>query len=134
MEHSEIIVFTDRLVDDFAKVTGDINPIHINEDFAKDTIFKQKIVHGMFLGSIISKIIGTNLPGIGTIYLKQDMKFLAPVFFNKEYKVLVKVVEVNIEKSRVFLETEVYDNESKLKCIEGKALVMNKKWVQDNGK
>lgn len=134
MEHSEIIIFTDRLVEDFAKVTGDINPIHINDDYAKDTIFKQKIVHGMFLGSIFSKIIGTNLPGIGTIYLSQDMKFLAPVYLNKEYKVLVKIVDINIEKSRVFLETEVYDNESKLKCVEGKALIMNKKWVQDNAK
>ena len=62
----------------FAGVTGDLNPFHVNEDFAKDTFFKGRIAHGILLAGFISTVIGCQLPGPGAIYVKQALKFVAP--------------------------------------------------------
>ena len=66
----------------YAGITGDHNPAHINEVYAKQTFFKERIAHGMLTAGLISAVLGMQLPGPGTIYLKQDLKFLAPVKFN----------------------------------------------------
>lgn len=131
-QHSEIIKFSSKNVIDFAALTGDTNPIHIDDEFAKTSIFKKRIVHGMYVGSIFSKIIGTTFPGEGSIYLYQELKFLAPIFLDKEYLVIVKAVSVLKDKNRIFLETNVYDNDFKTLCLEGKATVKNTNWVTKN--
>src|ERR1035437_7861308 len=77
----------------FAKNSGDDNPIHLNEEYAKNSIFKQKIVHGFLAGSLISAAIGKNLPGNGTIYLNQTMKFLAPVFMDETITAYIEVID-----------------------------------------
>ena len=66
----------------YAGVTGDFNPVHVNAEFAKTSMFKQRIAHGMISAGLISAVLGTELPGINTIYMGQDLKFLAPVFYN----------------------------------------------------
>ena len=63
----------------FAGVTGDLNPAHVNEEYAKDTFFKNRIAHGMLSASFISTVIGTMLPGPGSVYMRQEVNFLAPV-------------------------------------------------------
>lgn len=92
----------------FAKLSGDFNPIHIDEEKAKNSIFKTRIVHGLLLASYISTILGMYMPGQGTIYKQQDLQFLKPVKINTEIRVLVKVSEIiNQEKNIYKLETSV---------------------------
>ena len=89
----------------FAGVTGDLNPAHVNEDYAKDTFFKTRIAHGMLSASFISTVIGTMLPGPGTIYMHQEVSFLAPVKFGDTVTAIVEVAEIIAEKKRVRLKT-----------------------------
>lgn len=92
------VTFTQEQVDQFAEVTGDKNPIHINAEYASKSIFKRPIVHGFLAGSVFSMVFGTLFPGEGTIYLFQDMKFTAPTFVNEPYEAVFEVVEVNTDK------------------------------------
>ena len=91
---------TDKDIDDFAKLTGDNNPVHTNSDFAKKTIFKQKVAHGFLSASFISTLIATKLPGPGSIYLSQNLKFLAPVFVDDLVKIKVTDQEIEHEKKK----------------------------------
>ena len=90
---SEKIHVTKRMIQKYAELSGDKNPIHISEEYAAKTIFKKPIAHGMLIGGFISNVIGNVLPGYGTIYLKQDMNFLAPVYFEDWVEVIIKVIE-----------------------------------------
>lgn len=121
----ETFQFTQADVVKFSKVSGDDNPIHLDEEYAKSTIFKKPIVHGFLAGSIFSKIIGTRFPGEGTIYLSQDMKFKRPVHVGQEYSARVEVLELDQEKHRAILSTIVSDSEGN-EVILGSALVQNK--------
>lgn len=89
----------------YAGITGDFNPAHINEPYAAGTFFKGRIAHGMLSAGFISAILGTKLPGPGTIYVKQELKFTAPVRFGDTVTARVEVVELNPEKNRVRLKT-----------------------------
>lgn len=91
---------TERDIDDFAKLSGDDNPVHTNSDFAKKTIFKQKVAHGFLSASLISTLIATKLPGPGSIYLSQNLKFLAPVFIDDHVRVKVTVQDIDHEKKK----------------------------------
>lgn len=92
------VKFTQADVVKFAEVTGDFNPIHLDSEYAAKTIFKKTIVHGFLSGAVFSKVFGTLFPGEGTIYLSQEMKFLAPVFVEEQYEARFEVTEVNTEK------------------------------------
>ena len=113
---------TEKDIDKFAKLTGDNNPVHTNLDFAKKTIFKQKVAHGFLSASLISTLIATKLPGPGSIYLSQNLKFLAPVFIDDLVIVKVTVKEIDHEKKKVKLQTECFKNEKKI--ISGEAIVL----------
>jgi 3-hydroxybutyryl-CoA dehydratase len=89
----------------FAEISGDDNPVHLDEDFAVKTIFKGRIAHGMLSAAFISTVLGTRLPGPGCIYLHQNLKFRAPVRIGDEVEAKVVVTEVNSEKRRVFFDT-----------------------------
>ena len=84
---------TDEDVINFAKLTGDVNPIHILDSFAKTTIFKERIAHGMLVSSFISTILGTKLPGKNTIYLSQNVSFRAPVKIGDTLRVVAEVIK-----------------------------------------
>ena len=118
--------FTQEDVDLFAKVTGDLNPIHINEEYALKSRFGSRIMHGFLAGSIFSRIIGMYFPGNGAIYLSQSMKFLKPMFVNIEYIAKISVVESFAEKNRFNLKTSIYDNSSKELTIDGEAVIYYK--------
>jgi len=107
----------------FAGVTGDFNPAHVNEVYAKDTMFKGRIAHGMLGASLISTVLAMQLPGPGTIYMKQDLKFLAPVRFNDTITATLTVKEVITEKNRVVLEC-VVTNQDGAVVISGEAQVL----------
>jgi 3-hydroxybutyryl-CoA dehydratase len=89
----------------FAEVSGDDNPVHVNEEYASTTMFKGRIVHGALVASLFSKVLGTDLPGNGTIYLGQESRFMKPVRLNETITATVTVVEILVEKNRVKLET-----------------------------
>lgn len=111
----------------FAEVSGDFNPVHLDEEFAKKTIFKGRIAHGFLTASFISTIIATELPGPGSIYLKQSLKFLAPVYINEKILVKVRIIEINVEKSKVKLITECFKNKTLVLTGEAEILIQAKK-------
>ena len=106
----------------FAGVTGDLNPAHVNEDYAKDTFFKTRIAHGMLSASFISAVIGTMLPGPGSIYMRQEVSFLAPVKIGDTVTAIVEVAEIIADKKRVRLKTYCVNQENTT-VADGEALV-----------
>jgi 3-hydroxybutyryl-CoA dehydratase len=89
----------------FAAVTGDTNPMHLNEEYAKGTIFKERIAHGMLAAGLITKVLGTQLPGPGTIYMSQTLKFRAPVRIGETVTATVEVKALHPDKHRATLST-----------------------------
>ena len=96
--------FVEEDVAEFARVSGDSNPAHMDENYAKTTQFKTRIVHGMLAGSLFSALLGTDLPGVGTIYTGQTLKFTRPVHFGEEITASVTVKELNEERNRAVFE------------------------------
>ena len=92
---------------DFARLSLDTNPVHLDEEYGKNSMFKDNIVHGMLVASLISAVLGNELPGNGSIYMKQDLKFMKPVYFGDTCKAVVEVIEKNDEKHIVTLKTTV---------------------------
>ena len=123
--HQEKVKFNQPNVDTFAAITGDNNPIHINAEYAAQTPFGKPIVHGFYAGSIFSKVFGTIWPGEGTIYLYQDMTFLAPVFVEQEYNAKFEVLEVNEEKHRGTIQCILETIDGK-QAIKGLAKLLHK--------
>jgi 3-hydroxybutyryl-CoA dehydratase len=107
----------------YAGITGDLNPAHINEAHAKNTFFKTRIAHGMLTAGFISNILGMQLPGPGTIYMRQSLNFLAPVRFGDTITAKVEVVEVIAEKNRVRLKTTCTNQEGTV-VLDGEAMVI----------
>lgn len=105
----------------FAGLSGDNNPVHINEEFATTTFARGRIVHGVFLGGLISCVLGTRLPGPGAIYVGQSLRFKAPVRIGDTVKAQAEVLSVDLERRRVKLRTiclvrgrEVCDGEAEV--------------------
>ena len=107
----------------FGEITGDKNPAHFDEEYAKTTMFKTRISHGMLVGSLFSKVIGMDLPGKGTIYLTQNLRFRRTVFLGDTIKATVTITQMDTETGRVTLETSC-KNKNGEQVIVGDALVM----------
>ena len=97
--YTESIKVSDANIKKFASASGDKNPIHLNENFAKNTIFKTRIAHGMLIASFISSVIGNKFPGNGTIYVSQNLKFMRPVKINDIVEVKI-ILEKKIPKKK----------------------------------
>lgn len=97
---------TDRDIELFAEVSTDRNPVHLDDDYANDTIFEGRIAHGMLTAGLISAVIGEQLPGHGTIYMGQSLTFLAPVRPGDTVRAEVTVMDIDHAKRRVTLKTE----------------------------
>lgn len=115
--------FTEDDVLAFANVSGDHNPAHVDEQYAATTIFKSRIVHGMLVGSLFSAILGTELPGLGSIYTFQSLKFVKPVYFDEEITATVTVKEIIYEKNRVIFDCVAKNNKEEI-VIVGEATIM----------
>ena len=109
----------------FAGITGDFNPMHIDETFADTTIFEDRIAHGILTGSFISTVLGMKLPGPNSIYLSQSFKFTAPVKIGDTVKAVVEVIEKRDDKKFIKLKTQVF-NQNQVMVVDGEALVMKK--------
>ncbi len=106
----------------FAGVSGDINPMHLNQEFAAGTEFEGCIAHGMLTASLISTVLGTKLPGPGCVYLSQSLKFLAPVRAGDTVRARATITEIAAERGRVRLKTLCTVGDRPV--VEGEALVM----------
>ncbi|TVO78713.1 MaoC/PaaZ C-terminal domain-containing protein [Sedimenticola selenatireducens] len=98
----------------FAKISGDVNPVHLDDEFAKETLFKGRIGHGMWTGSVISAAVATVLPGPGTIYLEQNLQFRRPVRPGDEITVTLTVTGKQDEKKHVSLDCKVVNQDGAL--------------------
>ncbi|MGD9045678.1 MAG: MaoC family dehydratase [Desulfobacterales bacterium] len=114
---------TAGLIEGFSRVTGDHNPIHLDEEYARQTIFKKRVAQGMLGAGLLSGILGCQFPGTGTIYLSQTLKFLKPVFIDDEITLRLEVLEIINAKNRVRLET-AFTNQNGEAVITGEAWVM----------
>lgn len=107
----------------FAYVSGDVNPIHLSQDYAQTTQFKQVIAHGMWTGGLISCVLGTQLPGVGTVYMGQNLRFRRPVHLGDTLTTRVSVTEKIPEKKRVILECMVTNQDNEV-VVKGEAEVI----------
>jgi len=112
-------------IDAFARVTGDHNPVHVDEDFAKTTRFGRRIAHGMLTASLISAVLANKLPGEGSVYLGQTLQFVAPVFPGDEITARVTVKEIREDKPIVKLETVCVNQRGEI-VIRGEATVLSR--------
>lgn len=106
----------------FAGITGDINPAHVNEAYASKTFFKGRIAHGMLSAGLISAVLGMQLPGPGTIYMGQELKFLAPVRPGDTVTAAAEVVELNLDRNTAVLRTTCVNQDGVL-VVDGQARV-----------
>ncbi len=115
-------VITDRDIELFAEVSTDRNPVHLDEDYARQTIFSGRIAHGMLTAGLISAVIGEQLPGHGSIYLSQSLKFMAPVRPGDQVLAEVIVTAIDHSRRRVTLETRCAVGDTVV--LKGEALVL----------
>lgn len=106
----------------FAEVVGDLNPIHLDAEFAEKSFFKKRIVHGAFLAGLISKVLGMDFPGQGTVYISQNSTFKRPVYVDTTVLVEVKVTQVLVEKRRLVLDTNIFNSDGDV-CLAGSATI-----------
>ena len=116
-------IFSETDVQQFASLSEDRNPVHLDEEFAKNSIFKQRIVHGMLSASLFSGLLGEQLPGNGTIYLGQNLKFTAPVPVGEEVTAYVEVIKIREDKPITTLRTYCKDSKDNI-VIDGEAVVL----------
>ncbi|MEC7941168.1 MAG: MaoC family dehydratase [Pseudomonadota bacterium] len=107
----------------FASVSEDYNPIHLDEDFAKTTQFERPIVHGMLASSLISGLLASKVPGAGSIYLGQSLKFLRPIFVGETVTAKVEVTSVREDKPIAVISTQVLNANGEV-AVDGEATVM----------
>ncbi len=115
-------IITDRDIELFAEVSTDRNPVHLDDAYAQDTIFEGRIAHGMLTAGLISAVIGEQLPGHGTVYLGQTLKFMAPVRPGDMVEAIVTVTDMDLAKRKVTMQTHCeIDGKTVLK---GEAVVL----------
>lgn len=112
-------IISDDDIKTFARISGDYNPVHMNDDYAKGTMFGGRIAHGMLVSGLVSAILGTMLPGPGAIYLSQQLRFLAPVRPGDQVTARAMITEWDPDKGRVTLSTDVTNQEG-VAVISGK--------------
>ena len=119
---------TDRDIELFAEVSTDCNPVHLDDAYAQDTIFQGRIAHGMLTAGLISAVIGEQLPGHGTVYLGQSLKFLAPVRPGDMVLAEVEVTDIDLSKRRVTMNTRCLVNDKKVLVGDATVLAPSRKF------
>lgn len=114
--------FTNADVHQFADLSGDHNPVHLDAEFAAGTQFKAQIAHGMLVGSLFTGILGEELPGPGSIYMSQNLSFKAPVYLGQEVTATVEITNIRDGKGIVSLDTTVTDQDGKV-LVKGDAVI-----------
>lgn len=123
LEHHFEIFINEKLEEDFAKISGDFNPLHMNEEYAKKTKFKKRVCHGMLLGSFFSRLIGMYLPGEKALYFSQNLNFIEPCFINDLVIVRGKIIDKSEATKIIKIETTIKNTTGKV-LVEGIAQVL----------
>jgi 3-hydroxybutyryl-CoA dehydratase len=122
MEASYARKITSEDISAFAEVSGDTNPVHLDDAYAAGTMFKKRIAHGLLTASLFSTVLGTKLPGPGCVYLSQSLKFRAPVHIGDEVVATAKITSLDPEKGRAVLATQAAVNGKSV--LDGEAILM----------
>ncbi|QJW88778.1 MaoC family dehydratase [Spirosoma taeanense] len=123
--HRYTFRFSQADVVDFARITGDTNPLHLDADFAASTPFKRPIIHGMLAASIFTKVLGTEFPGSGSVYLGQTLEFLRPMFVDTDYTATFTVKSTNPAKHTADVTGEIRDAQTNKVTMRGVATLMH---------
>lgn len=123
INYIKYVIADEQIIQDIARVSGDINPIHLDDEYAKRTLFKKRIAHALFCINGISMVIGNHLPGEGTVLISQKFQYIRPVYIGDVIKITVTVVKV-LSESRYLLET-ICENQENDIVLKGESLV---KW------
>ena len=115
--------FVENDVISFAKITGDNNPIHIDEEYASKTRFQRRLVHGILVSGLISAVLGMHIPGPGSIYISQSLNFKAPVFIGDRITTTATILAIRVDKPIATLET-ICRNQDNTIVVEGKAVLL----------
>jgi len=111
------------MLDDFARLSGDYNPLHMNENYAYSTIFKRRVCHGMLVASFFSRLVGMYIPGKNALYFSQTLKFIHPCFIDDTLKIEGKVLDKSESTKLITLKTSVFNDMGKC-IIDGQAKVL----------
>jgi acyl dehydratase len=114
--------FAAEAVTQYAVLTGDMNPVHLDADYARETPFERPIVHGLFVAGLFSRILGCDMPGPGTLYMTQALEFLAPVYVGDSIRARVEILELR-ERGRTRVSTAAYRAVDGTQVISGEAIV-----------
>jgi len=117
------LVADDETVSHYARLTGDLNPVHLDEDYAARSFFKKRVAHGLLAAGLISAVLGTRLPGPGTIYLRQELDFKGPVFLGETITARAQVLEKFDRQEKIKLRTWVENQDGRL-VLDGSALIL----------
>lgn len=115
--------FSKKDVIAFSQISKDKNPVHLDENFAADSMFKKPIVHGFLYGSMLSALIANQLPGPGSVYMYQDMKFIAPVYYDEVLVAKVVITEMDGKRKIITLNTTIYKEADNSPVISGVAKI-----------
>ncbi|SEI49485.1 Acyl dehydratase [Dyadobacter koreensis] len=117
--------FSQEQVIQFAELTGDNNPLHLDAEYAATTSFKRPIIHGMLGTTVFTKVLGTQFPGFGSIYLKQTVEYLRPMFVDTDYKAVFTIKTIDPVKHIAEISTEIIDATTKKIVTRGVATMIN---------
>ena len=112
---------TEEDLNHFIAITGDENPLHVDENFAEQTFFGQRIAHGMLSASLFSTLVGMHIPGIGAIYKSQTLEFLLPVCIGDTLNAWFEIVSIDIEAEEIIIKSWIENQDDKI-VIEGKTV------------
>jgi len=118
-----VVKISDSMIDEFAKLSGDYNPLHMDQNYAKSTKFGQRICHGMLLSSFFSRLAGMYIPGKRSLYLSQSLKFLSPCFLGEKITIQGTVISKSVATRIITIETTI-TNDSGINLITGEAKVL----------
>ena len=108
------VIITEQLVNDFAKISGDYSPIHMDEEYAKSTTFEKRVVHGMLLASFLSRVDGMYLPGKHALYFSQTIEFHNPCFIDDKVTVFSKVIDKSESTKTLKIESKITNQDDKI--------------------
>ena len=123
INHEFEIIVTEKLVSDFSVISGDFNPLHMDEKYATKTKFKKRVCHGMLLASFLSRLVGMYLPGKNALYFSQILNFISPCFINDIITVKGEIIDKNYATKIITLKTSIVNQKNKL-ILDGEAKVM----------
>ncbi len=123
LKHSFEVIINDEIVDNFAKISGDFNPLHMDEQYAIKTKFGKRVCHGMLLSSFFSRLVGMYLPGKNALYFSQNLNFVGPCFIGDQVTVKGEVIDKSESTKIIKLETTIKNQDEKL-LVEGTARVL----------